>query len=88
MTYRVSETDISELRHFLYKSKSTAQFTSPEYEAPYTGAVEQAHIVGLYQFMHQRLHSVARPLKILYYVAAREALLGWVGGSLWTDGMY
>jgi len=87
MTYCVSDTDITELRHFLYKSKSTAQFTCPEYEAPYSGASERAHIFGLYQFMHQRLHSAARPLKILYYVGAKEALLGWVGGAISSEIM-
>ncbi len=28
--------------------------------------------------MHQKLHSQSQPIKILYHVGDREALLGWV----------
>ena len=37
----VDQVGIPELYHFVYKSKSTAQYTSPELEAPYVEAEEQ-----------------------------------------------
>ena len=32
----------------------------------------------LYMLMHQKLHSRSWPIKILYHVGDKEALLGWV----------
>ena len=40
--YRCREVGISDLRHFIYKSKSTAQFTAPNLEAPYKDSDERA----------------------------------------------
>lgn len=35
-------------------------------------------LFGLYLYLHHRIHSAARPLKILCHVGTREMLLGWV----------
>ena len=77
-SYSIKKCGISDLRHFLYKSKSTAQYTSPELEAPYLTADQQERLFGLYHYLHHRIHSSARPLKILYHVGQYETLLGWV----------
>ncbi|CAH1784209.1 unnamed protein product [Owenia fusiformis] len=77
-TYSISQVGIPDLRHFMYKSRSTAQFTSPELESPYHTASEQERIFGLYQYLHHRMHSTSRPLKILFHVGSYETLLGWV----------
>ncbi|XP_022084897.1 protein SAND-like isoform X2 [Acanthaster planci] len=76
--YRCQEVGISDLRHFIYKSKSTAQFTAPELEAPYRDPEERARLFTIYQYVHQRVHNAARPLKIMFHVGSREAMLGWV----------
>ena len=76
--YNISKCGISDLRHFLYKNKSTAQYTSPELEAPYLSPEQQERLFGLYHYLHNRIHSSSRPLKILYHVGQYEALLGWV----------
>lgn len=76
--YNTKKVGIPELRHFLYKSRSTAQFTRPEFEAPYLTKEEQHRLFGLYQYMHHRIHSSSRPLKILFHVGQYETLLGWV----------
>ena len=76
--YNISHAAIPELRHFLYKSRSTAQFTSPRFEAPYITEEDQQRIFRSYQHLHQRIHSTSRPLKIMYTVGEYETLLGWV----------
>jgi hypothetical protein len=35
-------------------------------------------LMGLYQYLHHRIHSPARPLKILFHVGMKETVLGWV----------
>ena len=61
---------IPELYHFVYKSKSTAQYTSPELEAPYVERDEQERCVVLYQlvpafFFNRLISNVNVPLQIL-----------------------
>ena len=62
----------------MYKSRSTAQYTSPQLEAPYNTEEEQDRLFELYIYLHQRIHSTSRPLKILFHVGPYETLLGWV----------
>ncbi|KAK6176727.1 hypothetical protein SNE40_014970 [Patella caerulea] len=76
--YGIQQCGINDLRHFLYKSKSTAQYTSPELEAPYVTQKEKDRLFGLYKYLHHRIHTSGRPLKILFHVGPYETLLGWV----------
>ncbi|KAK8722070.1 hypothetical protein OTU49_012464, partial [Cherax quadricarinatus] len=77
-SYTVKAVGAPELRHFLYKSKTTAQFTCPEYTSPYQTVEGQRHLFGMYQLLHHRVHSVSRPLKMVYMVMDTQTLLGWV----------
>ncbi|KAI8764181.1 vacuolar fusion protein MON1 A [Biomphalaria glabrata] len=77
-SYSIQQCSISDLRHFLYKSRSTAQYTSPELEAPYNTKEEKERLFGLYYYLHDRIHTSGRTLKILFHVGAYETLLGWV----------
>lgn len=76
--YSVEQLEVPDLRHFIYKSKSTAQFTSPRIEIPYVSQEERERLFELYVHMHHRIHNVNRPLKILYHSSPKETLMGWV----------
>ncbi|XP_057701365.1 vacuolar fusion protein MON1 homolog B isoform X2 [Corythoichthys intestinalis] len=83
--YVVSQVGVADLRHFMYKPfdvpdnhRQLTQFTSPEMEAPYHTEEEKMRLLDLYRFMHSRIHSSSRPLKLIYHVAQRETLLAWV----------
>ena len=47
-------------------------------EAPYNSEEERMRLLDLYRYMHSRIHSSSRPLKLIYHVAERETLLAWV----------
>lgn len=47
LCFIVDQVGIPELYHFVYKSKSTAQYTSPELEAPYVEAEERERYLVL-----------------------------------------
>eukprot|EP00729_Bicosta_minor_P010990 gene10990-35419_t len=76
--YHLNHVEIPDLRHFLYKSKSTAQFTAPVLDPPYNLPGEKQRLFRRYQYVHHRIHSGARPLKIYYHVGQKETILGWV----------
>ena len=77
-SYRIGDVGIANLLHFVYKSRSTSQYTSPELEAPYNNPDEEERLFGLYLYLHHHIHSSGQPLKILCHVGCKEMLLGWV----------
>jgi len=79
--YLMSDVGIPEIWHFLYKSRSTSQLTSPDYGPPYSQSDERTRLFSLYQWVHNRMHSPARPLKILFHVGKYESILGWVSNE-------
>ncbi|XP_058027370.1 vacuolar fusion protein MON1 homolog A isoform X2 [Ahaetulla prasina] len=76
--YSVSQVGIPDLRHFIYKSKSSGFFTSPEIEAPYITEKEKERLLELYQYLHSRAHNSTHPLNNIYYTGSNENLLAWV----------
>ncbi|XP_067002562.1 vacuolar fusion protein MON1 homolog [Anabrus simplex] len=76
--YTASQVGVPEMRHFLYKCKSTAQFWSPSVEPPYHTPEEVERLLGLYRALHHRLHAASRPLKLLHQQLDKETMLGWV----------
>lgn len=77
-TYSVEQVGIPELRHFLYKSKSSGLYTSPEFPDLYQSDEEQERLMGLYQDLHSHLHHSTRPLRSFYRCGETENLLAWV----------
>ncbi|XP_056381195.1 vacuolar fusion protein MON1 homolog A isoform X2 [Hyla sarda] len=75
--YNIAQVGVPELRHFLYKSKSSGLFTSPEMTAPYDTEVEQKRLVSLYQYLHGRAHCSSNPLTTIYHMGRQENILAW-----------
>lgn len=74
--------DFPELRHFLYKSKSAAQFTSPISATAYQDETDAERLHGIYLEMQHQLHSPHRPLKLIYRGDSHENVLGWVSCTI------
>ncbi|CAH1101471.1 unnamed protein product [Psylliodes chrysocephalus] len=64
-----------EIRHYLYKCKSTSQFYQPILSPPYTQTKEP--LTRIYKRAHHRLHNSSRPLKLMFERSADEAILAW-----------
>ncbi|KAM6288924.1 vacuolar fusion protein MON1 homolog B [Aegotheles albertisi] len=93
--YGAARAGAPELRHFLYKPlegpeemQQVPQFTSPELEEPYTSEEEQHRLFDLYHYLHSRVHSPQRPLRLLYHVAEKETLLAWVTAKFELYGCF
>ena len=76
--YSPSSIGIPDVRHFLYKAKSAAQFTSSARLQPYVGEEPQRRLHETYLQLQNRMHSTLRPLKLIYYAGQYENVLGWV----------
>ncbi|XP_075180690.1 vacuolar fusion protein MON1 homolog B-like isoform X2 [Anomaloglossus baeobatrachus] len=84
-SYSASLVGVPELLHFVYKPldipetyQQLPQFTSPEPDGPYSSEEERQRLFDLYRYLHCRIHSSARPLRLIYHVAEKETLLAWV----------
>ncbi|XP_072308035.1 vacuolar fusion protein MON1 homolog A [Eucyclogobius newberryi] len=77
-SYSVEQVGIPELRHFLYKSKSSGLYTSPELPLLYQSEEQQERLLSLYQDLHSHLHHPTRPLCSFYCCSEKENLLAWV----------
>ncbi|KAI9310518.1 vacuolar fusion protein MON1 [Dichotomocladium elegans] len=79
--YKTDDVGAPGLLHFLYKSKTHVQFTSPELTGQYTSRVSQKRLYRLYHHAYDRMHCRSRPLKIYYHDNNEEILLGWATSS-------
>ncbi|CAI2178026.1 1425_t:CDS:10 [Funneliformis geosporum] len=70
--YSIADIGVAGLRHFIYKSKTCLQYTSPAFLASYNNPREKR------RYTHDRMHSRVRPLKVHYYVSPSETILGWI----------
>ncbi|CAG8487370.1 10073_t:CDS:10 [Funneliformis caledonium] len=76
--YSIADIGVAGLRHFIYKSKTCLQYTSPAFLASYNNPREKRRLFKLYRYTHDRMHSRVRPLKVHYYVSPSETILGWI----------
>ncbi|XP_066527524.1 vacuolar fusion protein MON1 homolog A [Hoplias malabaricus] len=76
-SYSVSQVGIPELWHFVYKSKSSGLYTSPELPVAYQREEEHERLIGLYRYLHSCLHHPTRPLRSVYRCGDTENLFAW-----------
>ncbi|CAG8531353.1 12886_t:CDS:10 [Cetraspora pellucida] len=76
--YSIADIGVPGLRHFIYKSRTHVQYTSPTFVSPYNDPREKQKLFKLYRYTHDRMHSRLRPLKVHYYVSSTETILGWI----------
>ncbi|XP_051165518.1 vacuolar fusion protein MON1 homolog A [Leptopilina boulardi] len=78
MSITTVEIGLPEIRHILYKCRTTAQFWSPGFQPPYNSDEEIERLLGSYQCLHHRLHTSSRPLKLIFQQFDKETMLAWV----------
>lgn len=79
--YTTDSIELPELRHFLYKSRTSAQFTMPAYAVCYRDRGERERLNSVYLSLQNRFHSAVRPLKLCHLATSQEAVLGWLTQS-------
>jgi len=77
-SFTTASIDLPEMRHFLYKSRTSAQFSSPEYSPPYHTPSQKQRLLAIYLTLHNRFYSGTRPLKLVHYATQSEVVLGWM----------
>ena len=68
---------IPEIRHYSYKSKTTAQFLS-SHDSTYDDVEAMNRLNNIHFILKTRLHSITRPYKLLYYSGSTENVIAWV----------
>ena len=81
VSYTTSSIDLGEMRHFLYKSRTTAQFTSPTYNPCYCLPENKKRLDSIYLAVQNRFLSSSQPLKLCHYSTDDEVVLGWLTQS-------
>lgn len=76
------EIGIPEIKHFIYKSKSTAQFLSFSTDKYEKDAEAMTRLNNVYFIIQARLHSPTRPFKLLYFSGSLENVIAWVSQLL------
>ena len=77
--YSPDTAGIPDVRHFLYKAKSVAQFTSSKLRRqPYAEEEAAWRLHETYLQLQNRMHSPQRPLKLMYLAGKYENVLCWV----------
>ena len=73
---------IPEIKHFMYKSKTTAQFLT-SCDKSYEDLEKKKRLKNIYFVLKKRLLSLNRPVKLLYFSGSHESAIAWVRKFLW-----
>ena len=79
--YTTASVELPDMRHFLYKSRTSAQFTSPVYAPCYNLPEARRRLGGVYLAIQNRFLSASQPLKLVHHCSRHEVVLGWLTQS-------
>ena len=79
--YTTASLEPPDMRHFLYKSRTSAQFTSPTYSPVYRLPENRARLDAVYLAIQNRFLSASQPLKLCHLASCHEVTLGWLTQS-------
>ena len=69
---------IPEIKHYVYKSKSTAQFLTSHDSKYDNGTEARIRLNKIHYLLKSRLHHQTRAYKLLYYGGSSENVIAWV----------
>ena len=72
-----SEIGVPEIKHFMYKSKTTAQYLT-SCDTFYDDNTRRTRLKNIYFILKKRLLSLNRPSKLLYFSGSYESAIAWV----------
>ena len=77
--FRPEDIGCPEIKHFMYKSKTTAQFITSEMTAPYSENPEaERWLHNLYLLAQSKTHQAGRNARFFYFAGENESLGAWV----------
>lgn len=76
--YLPEDIGCGDIKHFLYKSKTTAQFTGSEFCDPYLDPTSQDRLHNLYLYLQSKVHYSNRNIKTVFHGGKLENVMGWV----------
>lgn len=74
----LARTNISGLRHILYKNKNRAQHWCPPFTSPYNTDSLQQNLMSVYGSLVSQMNFPGRTLKVIYQQLTAETMLAWV----------
>ena len=82
VNFTAESIDIGEMRHFLYKSRSSAQYISPVYSPCYLLEENRRRLDTVYLSIQSRLvNPAAQQVKLCHHATDQEIVLGWITQS-------
>ena len=76
-SYTCDSIELSELRYFLYKSRSSAQYTAPVPAPCYQDPEQMKRLLSIFLSLQNRFHVASRPIKLCYRATSQELILAW-----------
>jgi len=76
-SYTCESIDLAEVRYFLYKSRSSAQYTAPEPAPCYQTPEDMKRLLSIFLSIQNRFHIASRPIKLCYRATSQELILAW-----------
>jgi len=76
-SYDCPSLDLPEIKHFLYKSRTSAQYTAPIPAVCYRSPDQMKRLFSIFLSIQNRFNVTTRPVKLCYRATSNELVLGW-----------